>query len=483
MSNGNSFQKENDELLKFILTERFFKPWKERSETPNFDISKSLESEAHIEFFITSACNNKCEYCYLVKHKELYPEEANKQEIILYNLKILCDYLIENEYNIPNIDLFSGEIWHTEFGNKVFDILYEATERGLRCRCYTIPSNFSFIKNKQNMYKIQHYIDKFGDIGVRLLFSCSVDGAIIEDINRPEIGETKKAEDFYENMFLFCRHNQFRFHPMLAACSIGMWKDNFEWWKEMGRKYGFYTHEEVMLLEVRNNDWTPERLSEYEKFLEYLLKDRLGDGSEEDIIFFSNGLIGKKSYDYNGNPIAVPGLSGYMPYNFATAKTMPGCTIATHLIIRLGDLMIVPCHRTSYNKLNYGKFVVQDDKIIDIEANNVYNAIRIFMGNNNICQLRCDSCLFSPYCLKGCFGAQYEENKDMFIVSENVCKLYYAKYTTLARLYKELGIYDYLKTIKATDMSYPLAYGVIQFVEGVSNYVLQEKKRKETSRS
>jgi len=41
------------------------------------------------------------------------------------------------------------------------------------------------------------------------------------------------------------------------------------------------------------------------------------------------------------------------------------------ICVRLGDLAICPCHRTSYDKYLLGKFEVKDNQIIGIKANNV----------------------------------------------------------------------------------------------------------------
>jgi hypothetical protein len=88
------------------------------------------------------------------------------------------------------------------------------------------------------------------------------------------------------------------------------------------------------------------------------------------------------------------------------AEESPTCSVADHLTIRLGDLAICPCHRTAYNKYLYGKFVVENDKIVDISAINTQMAIRILFANNKIASFGCDNCIFSEYCIKVCFGSQ-----------------------------------------------------------------------------
>ena len=77
-----------------------------------------------LELYITSTCNQSCEYCYLCKYPDLYPAEYNKPELIKKNLKILLDYLIVNKCQIPILDLFSGEIWHNQYGWDILEIIY-----------------------------------------------------------------------------------------------------------------------------------------------------------------------------------------------------------------------------------------------------------------------------------------------------------------------------------------------------------------------
>lgn len=104
-----TFEQENDELLTYILENRFFKVWRDKE--------SELWNASNLELFITSTCNLKCEYCYLNRFEDkLYPKDSRKPEDILNNLKILFDWFIKEKFYFRNIDLFSGEIWHTDFG-------------------------------------------------------------------------------------------------------------------------------------------------------------------------------------------------------------------------------------------------------------------------------------------------------------------------------------------------------------------------------
>ena len=67
------FQRENNEVLKYILEERFFSKF-----TPDYLAQQSFNG-LNIELFITPVCNQACEYCYLIRHSDgLYPKEKEK---------------------------------------------------------------------------------------------------------------------------------------------------------------------------------------------------------------------------------------------------------------------------------------------------------------------------------------------------------------------------------------------------------------------
>ena len=268
-----TYEQENDHLLKVLLTERFFKPWMEPQDQDKFDAFKSLWSDSRLELYLTSSCNQKCEYCYLIRHPELYPQEFNNKEIILSNLKIFLNWLIENNFIFPEIELFSGEIWHTDFGIEVLDILLQACKDGLQCDYFMIPSNVSFLRNEKYTNLIQRKINAFKEINITLQFSISVDGKIIEDMTRPtNLNSDIKTDNFYEKMFLFAKHNNYYFHPMVSAYSIEKWIDNYKWWEENFKKYQFDIDRAIMMLEVRNNDWTNEKIEEYNRFIDFLFE-------------------------------------------------------------------------------------------------------------------------------------------------------------------------------------------------------------------
>ena len=103
----SQFQKEQDELLKVVLSERYFKPW---SLSPSNKTISSVPA-GHLEIYITSHCNQHCEYCYLVNNPEIYPKEFLDKDTILENLRALYQWIWENEFNIPQVEFFTN--WST----------------------------------------------------------------------------------------------------------------------------------------------------------------------------------------------------------------------------------------------------------------------------------------------------------------------------------------------------------------------------------
>ena len=444
------YQEEHDKMLKMMLEERFFKIWKNKELREDSDVRDfSLIDDIGLELFITSTCNQHCEYCYLVKHgNELYPQECNNPETILHNLNILFDWFIENDMYIPRIDLFTGEIWHAQFGLDVLDLIYKKILEGFKTEFIMIPSNCSFLKDPVQTGRIEQRLHKFANKNIRIAFSISIDGKIIEEQARPHNDASVNNDAFYERMFLFAKHHEFYFHPMVAAIDVDRWIENHKWWVEECEKYDIDPDQCIMMLEVRNNNWTEESIKHYNEFMDYLLERYLSKYSTEGLAY---SLIMDPNYR------ARDTLTGYIPYFPGMADSFPGCSVSLELTVRLGDLAICPCHRTAYKKYLYGHFKVENDKITDIVSNNVYMAERILFMNNNLCSLKCDTCPFNPVCIKGCFGSQLETNDDPFVPIESVCNFYYHKISHIFHKLKEYGIDEIWKTISPYEPGYTRA--------------------------
>lgn len=459
MADQNTFQLENDQLLTFILENRFFKVWRDR-EGQNGE--PSMWRDTNIELFITPTCNLKCEYCYLQRYSDgLYPKEYRDKEQILRNMRTLFEWFLKEGFSAKGLDLFSGEIWHTPFGFEVLDVVLEYARKGVLFEEITIPTNCTFIVDDENMNRMQNYIDDLSALGTRLIISCSIEGAVLEKKTRPFADKKKNStrdERFYDKLFAFAKKNNYLFHPMVAAANVKDWIENYEWYEQQIADYKIDTPSPIMMLEVRNGDWTDESIADLLKFYDYQLDRQLKEcgGSVKALSEF---LVGKNSQG-----------RGYLNYALPLANNHPGCSVATHLCVRLGDLAICPCHRTSYDKLLYGKFKVEDGEIVGITCNNPQMAIRVLGGNNKIDHHGCDVCPYNGLCMRGCFGAQYEYAGDAFMPVDSVCKMFKAKINHLIDRYIEIGIIDEWRKSSEYEVFYMYIQRLLGEIDRVQEY-------------
>lgn len=430
------YQKEQDALLKTILDLRFFNPWRHLTK---FNDDRSLLPDSKLELFITSTCDQNCEYCYLQQYPKLYPAQYNKPELILQNMRILFNYIIANQFELPCLDVFSGEVFATPFGWDVLDLIYEYVIKGMKVKYVLTTSNCSFINDPIAFQKIQQFVNKFNNIGCPLVFSISIDGKIVDNNGRPRRNGELYSDEFYDNVFAFAKVNNFLFHPMVSAQNIKQWPENYKWWKEQDKKYNLPIGN-IMTLEVRNEGWTEENMKDYCTFLKILMDEFFYGECHGDPKLFGNALVSARQLDND------PSLNGYVPWAIGECDSFQGCTVPNHLTVRLGDLAICPCHRQAYDEYLYGHFVVENNRITGIKANNPQMAIKIYMGNILTSMPLCDQCEFNFCCLRGCFGSQLESQKDPFFPIKNICDFFKTKYTYIMNYYREHGVIDYLKT-------------------------------------
>lgn len=446
-------------VLETILEKRFFTPWRE-GETGE---PASLWPDANLELYVTAACNQNCEYCYLVRHEELYPRDAMKPETIKGNLRIFLDWCLEQGFSFNQVDFFSGEIWHGPFGWDVLDILLEYIRRGLRVKTVMIPTNASFVLSDRAVTEIANRIQDYGDAGCRLQFSGSIDGALSDGITRrgndDNLTEKKSGDDFYDRFFSFWRRFGFLFHPMVSAENVQYWKENFDWWDQQCREYGYDAFRDVMMLEVRNDGWTEENIRQYTAFLDYLIDKMLAERCGGDAEKLANYLFLTDIFN--------PGGTGYVNFGLTPADAFQGCTVSDMFTVRLGDLAIPPCHRTAYDELLYGRFRVEDGKIVGIEEHNPQMASRILFQDSILCSPGCDCCPYSYFCLRGCYGSQKETENDPFMPIESVCRLFKGKINFLIDKYEVLGVWDVLRKLSPANARFESAQETLRAVEKI----------------
>lgn len=447
-----SFKSENNKLLKFILDAAFFAGWSDENCQSDLDNGARISS---LELYVTSECNQKCEYCYLSRYGDkLYPPEVRDDKTILHNLDILLKYAVKNWPHLKHIDIFSGEIVGTQLFFDVLDIIKKYKKQGLSVTGIIVPTNCSFIHSQEITEKIQNYINDFlTNYGISLVFSASIDGYVIEDFSRPQKIYHKRDMDFYHKVFQFMKKNDFCAHPMIAACSVDKWIENYKWFIDMCDQYDLNVLQRVMTLEVRNDDWTDEAIKCYQEFLRFYCDYHFKHYYNNDSKKFAKMTLGLTDES-----------NGYTNFLLLDATQFPTCSVAYQLTVRLGDLSIAPCHRTAYPEFLYGKFIVKDDEIVDIEANNPVIATKILLSNQRKVHHGCDTCWNVNNCIRGCFGAQYEYGDEPFMPLHSVCKMLKAKTRCLIQWYKEHGIMDAIKQIAQNE---PSGSEVFKFIEAL----------------
>ena len=426
-----------------------------------------------VEFFITPNCNQKCEYCYLVKYGDkLYPAQYRDKDTILKNMDIFIDMLIENNTIPTEVDVFSGEIWASDFGMEVLKRILRLSKASEgRFETLTIPSNFSFITNEKYRTAIEKFIELFQYHGTSIIFSCSYDGPIIENQNRPFIDENlnttqKDSQEYADFLFEWCRKYNYGFHPMVNAYSIEQWPEQFKWWVDQTNKYEMNLYAYTMFLEVRNNEWTDDKIEGYLQFL-----DTAVDYTFEKVHNSNPTEFIHKVLDYQDKKLPFVESKNYNVMAFARSCTNNGCSVDRMMCVRLGDLAWVPCHRTSYEKMIYGRFKVENDKIVGIQALN----IPIFVAINSLTykgHMKCDLCPIAPMCIRGCSGAQMEDSKEIFYPCETVCELFMAKWLFLKEKYASM--YFNNPNVEV-DMKYQIAYDKLC---SIVNNIPKEKQDK-----
>ena len=422
-------QEERNKIVESFLDRYFYRSF--RGEEEN--------NEKMIELYIRSTCPSNCSYCYLAKYgKELYPLEFQKEEIILKNIEIFLEWYIENKFKC-NISLFSGEIICSGLWFKILDIMLEKwKETEYHPAGILFPENGDFIEKKPElMPKIDEYIQKFADIGIEYTFSLSIDGKYMDE-NR---SHPDRPHDFYENAINFASHHYFAFHPMVSAYNIEKWKDNYDWWN--GPEVPSHVGDRMMTLEVRNDDWTEEKINHYIDFLNHVIDTEFEKKSFGDKKLFAKRVVMKENYPTKGYDIlALPNF-----FNEANLDNRGiGCDIKRTLCIRVGDLSIVPCHRLSYEQFITGKFIVENNKIVGIEGDNWEILSAIQAWNRNTGHM-CSHCEINQWCIGPCFGSNFESTNEIFITPTSVCNLFKVKIMFLIMKYYDMGLFPFFKEL------------------------------------
>ena len=395
-----------------------------------------------IELIVRPECNQKCEYCYITQHgDELYPvHERVDNATILRNLRAILEYVYYEKHSFVNRwELFAGDLFYDNLYFDLLDIFYDVIKpiyktyhhlftRGRKISILS-PSNCSFVKDDNKVALFEQYCKKMEEVGCELILSYSTDGKYACDSRE----KYDVPDEVFDKTFAFLKRHHYGPHPMVSAENIDNYIKNYDWWVEQIPKFSDYDTS-VMMLEVRNDNWTEEKLDKYEALLKHIVHQNLKlHPSKKD---FAQHLFDERSDAFGYNLIKL------YPKRSYEDDAAYSCSMQWLLHITLNNLSIVPCHRTSYKQFLIGQFD-QDEtgKITGVTGNNV--AIGITTHGFRAGSIpRCSKCKYAPGCVKGCLGSQYEHSGELFAPIDSVCRLLKRKISVLSREYRDLGLLD-----------------------------------------
>ena len=414
--------------------------------------SKNVEKPVHL--IIKPECNQKCEYCYLYKHgTELYPLEKRKtNEEILNNINLFLKYLEENNIYEDYWEFFAGDLFYDDFWFDIMDSFYNYYKIMQDKKITPIvnqpeiimPCNMSFCRDDRKIQKVEEYVNKFNnDLKVKFAFSYSTDGKYSTDIRE----RYDVSDDFSDKVFSLMNKYNWQSHPMISYEGIENSIKNYNWWKQQYQKHFIQDNPINILppfLEVRNAGWTEEKINKLLELLNYMIMDRFSmfDYNVEKFtkhLFFPEEMLKEQHI--------IPSIYGHdvikLAY-FSDADNFKRCSLGLFLAINCADLSIVPCHRLTYSFFTGGKFKIENNKIVDIEALEGINGYLNHKITNTHFELDCYGCQNRFFCKRGCRGAQFEYSSEAFLPIPDVCTMLNAELSLLAQKYSELGVFDYL---------------------------------------
>lgn len=377
------------------------------------------DSAKSVEIVFSPRCNLRCAYCYVRKQwPKHFGAEMFDPDKALANAKKILRWMTANGIRSA-IDIFSGELFAQESGFALLDVIHDYYAKQPppeRIGKIMIPSNFTFICDGGLTRRVEGYIDRFADIGIRLILSASFDGKRIESSRPPSKSididiDPVRDDAYYDRLFGFLAKHRFGSHPMIYSKAIDKWKDNFLWHEEMNRKHGI-GRDGFYLLSVRNAEWSSKDLAGMYDFVRFLVRydyERHGQG---DVNRYLEHMMRTPHGGYNI-------LRSYL---FASGGRL-SCAIQSSIVIRAADLKIFPCHRTMYEHMQIAHMEEDSDGNIGIVADKALLGCAINGADFQKFPV-CVRCPVKRFCVGPCLGSNYETNANLFVPIPTVCKLH-----------------------------------------------------------
>ena len=294
-----------------------------------------------------------------------------------------------------------------------------------------MPDNMNFIKNQKDINEVQLFINKMQEIHIPVYISASIDGKYCDE------DRTMHDDNFYIDCFNFLNKNNFLCHPMISSYNIKNWIKNYLWFAETAPEY---ITKQLMTLEVRDETWEDNEITELLKYCDFLIDFKLKNYFHNDLKEFTKYVFQlpntKIRMQYSPELISI--LSYFNNQDRIT------CGFSKTLPIRVADLTIGLCHRLWYKNLILGQFKIKDEELVEIESQNVELLVAKAHFKKS-CMPHCETCQIEPLCPGFCCGNSYENYGNILIPTMEVCDMYKAKYAYLIKKYNDLGIFTLIE--------------------------------------
>lgn len=430
-----NYQELNDYSYNNFMQKYYYNEWKKE------------KPEVGLEIIFSPKCNLKCEYCYVKNfYHSTFPNTLFDNSTAIENTIKYLDWLGRHNYN-PNIEIFSGELFAQKAGYLLLDRMlrfYQTHPEYRKPKEIVIPTNGTFLFSKNYTEKIEDYIIQFKKLGTNFILSFSIDGLLLEDkvrnykknLDLDEDINLPRTQEFYDKLFIFMKKYNFFIHPMVSAEGIENWKENFLWIQKMYEKYEI-DWQDLYLLEVRNYNWSEEKIEKLASFIEFLMDygwEKTNKSKEEFLewMVLKNGVAA-------GFNILSNNIGGSKSYGVK-------CSQQNFLMLRPADMKVFFCHRIMYPDLEIGEYAFENDEYIF----KVKHPELGFVANSykTTSLPVCNTCNLRYICTTQCMGSCYETTGEIFTPIPSICALNYIKVLTILKKLKEyncfLDFLDYL---------------------------------------
>ena len=440
-----------------------------------YNLNSNKTPLARFEFIIRPDCNQTCEYCYLYKYgKNIYPlKSRSDKNTILNNINLLLEYYLkELQLKIYYYDLFAGDLFYDDIFFDIMDIFFkyyldikknQPEYTNFQRVKIVIPTNLSFLENEEKTKRFEDYKNKLATVNCDIIISYSTDGFYAQDTREKK----HLTQEWFDKTLAFCGKHEFGVHPMIAPENVDKAIINYDWWLENLNKYFSIDFEwHPMLLPVRNDGWTQEKINLYLEYLNHMIEYRLEIFDRNLLNFTKHITQGQKEKGLLNSPNMDP-----LRLDFKDkGQTSINCSLGESFAINCMNLEVVPCHRLAYPHLCGGKFKVENNKIIGIEAYENVSSYIALTNENRFYRPNCATCEIRGFCMQGCLGAQYEFSGEAHMPIPSVCNLFKQNIAFLLDKYAELGVLDIMLNPEFENYNENLAQGILTY------YKRKEKK-------